>query len=496
MEYLGKIDSYRQEMIETLQELIKIPSVDGKAEEGAPFGKEVGRALDFMLNTGRAWGFEVENIDGYGGHIDFGGYVLDEEGDIVGTSDEILGILVHLDVVPAGNNWDADPFGGELKDGKVFGRGAIDDKGPTIAAFYAMKALKEAGVVPEKKVRMILGLDEETNWIGIKKYFAKAKMPDFAFTPDAEFPVIHGEKGLLVFEIAKKFGKSQDKGGLQLRTLTGGNAPNMVADNARAVLKGNDYDKIREKAITFTKENGYDLKVKGIGKNLEIVAQGISAHGARPEKGLNAISIMMKFLEGLNIENEDIRDFLEFYNRFIGFQLNGEGLGVGFSDEPSGALICNVGLVHMDQEAVRLTLNIRYPVTFSEEQVYESMMPLLNQYNMGLVKKDYKGPIFIPKEDERIKTLMEIYQKHTGDRESQPIVIGGGTYARSVKSGVAFGANFPGEKEVAHQKNEFISVDSLVLAAKIYADAIFQLSGGVFGKRESEEGFIADFESE
>ncbi len=487
MEYLGKIDLFRQEMTETLQELIRIPSVEGKAEDGAPFGKEVGRALDFMLEKGKAWGFEVENIDGYGGHIDFGGYVLDEEGDIVGTSDEILGILVHLDVVPAGNNWDTEPFGGELKDGRVYGRGAIDDKGPAIAAFYAMKALKEAGVIPEKKVRLIIGLDEETNWIGIKKYFDKAKMPDFAFTPDAEFPVIHGEKGLLVFDIAKKFSKSQGKGGLELRTLTGGNAPNMVADSARAVLKGTDYDKIREKADAFVKETGYNLKVKGIGKNLEVVAQGISSHGARPEQGLNAISIIMLFLESIGIENEDVRDFLEFYNRFIGFQLNGEGLGVGFSDESSGGLICNVGLIYIDQEAARLTLNIRYPVTFEEEQIYGAMMPLLNKYNMGLVKKDYKGPIFIPKEDEKIKTLMEIYQKHTGDLESKPIVIGGGTYARAVKSGVAFGANFPKEQEVAHQKNEYISVDNMVLAAKIYADAIFQLSNGVFKKLPSEE---------
>lgn len=475
MEYLELIDKYREEMVHMLQELIAIPSVEGKRETDAPFGKSVADAFQYMLKKGEAQGFETQNIDNYGGHIGFGGYTLDKAGEIIGTNLETIGILGHLDVVPEGKNWDVPPFSGEVIDGKVYGRGAADDKGPVVAAFYAMKALKDAGFVPEKKVRLILGLDEETNWIGMEKYFKKVKAPEFAFTPDGDFPVIHGEKGILIFELAKKMAKTQAKG-LELRTVTGGNAANMVADNARAVLRGDSYDKVKEEVALFRKETGYQINAKGIGKSLEITTQGISSHGARPESGLNAISIMMLFLGRLGIVNEDMKEFIEFYNKHIGFELDGTSLGCGFSDEESGHLISNVGLVEIDDQAARVTINMRYPVTIDDEAVYASMMPLINAYNLGVVKLDHKAPIFMAKDNPMIVSLMEVYQKHTGDLESQPMVIGGGTYARAMENAVAFGATFPGEEEVAHQKNEYISIDSMVKACKIYADAIAKLS--------------------
>jgi len=191
--YLDLIGEYREEMIRTLQELIAIKSVAAEPLEGAPFGAGVQEAFAYMLRKAKTEGFETENIDNYGGHIEFGGYLFDEEGEMIGTSDEIMGILCHLDVVPEGKDWDFDPYGGELIDDRIYGRGAIDDKGPTVAAFYAMKALKDAGVVPEKKVRLILGLDEETGWKGMDYYLKRVKHPDFGFTPDGDFPAIHGE---------------------------------------------------------------------------------------------------------------------------------------------------------------------------------------------------------------------------------------------------------------------------------------------------------------
>lgn len=477
LDYLNLIDTYKDEMIKSLQELIQIPSVVKDGNEKAPFGEEVDKAFSYMLKKAENDGFDVENIDNYGGHIEFGGYLLDEDGDIVGTSDEALGILVHLDVVPAGSGWDSDPFSGEVIDGRIYGRGSTDDKGPTIAAYYAMKALKEAGVITKKKVRMILGLDEETNWVGVKKYFQKVKEPEFSFTPDSDFPIIHGEKGIVVFEIAKKIGKSTAKG-LELRTFTGGNAPNMVADSARVVLRGNNYDEVRKKLDAFKKETGYKLKAKGMGKSLEITAEGISSHGARPEKGLNAISVMMKFIETLGIANEDMCEFIDFYNKNISFELDGKSLGCGFRDEASGNLICNVGLINIDSEAAILTVNIRYPVNVSDVQLYTALEPVMNKYNMGIVKLNHKEPIYIPADDPKIKLLMDIYQRQTGDYESKPLVIGGGTYARAVKNGIAFGATFPGEPELAHQKNEFIEINSLIKSAKIYAEAICKLAEG------------------
>lgn len=475
MDYLKRIDEYREEMVTMLQELIAIPSVESEEEPNAPFGKNVADAFLYMLKRGEAAGFDVENVDNYGGHIEFGGYTLNEEGEIIGTSQEVMGILGHLDVVPEGKDWDFPPFGGQISEGRVYGRGAADDKGPVVAAFYAMKALKDSGIVPEKKVRLILGLDEETNWVGMEKYLAKVKAPEFAFTPDGDFPVIHGEKGIVVFELAKKIGKTSIKG-LELRTVTGGNAANMVADSARAVLRGPSYEAVKEQVINFRKKTDYQIHSKGIGKSLEITVKGISAHGARPESGLNAISVMMMFLGEIGIVNEDMREFISFYNEHIGFELDGESLGCGFSDEESGKLISNVGLINIDDEAARLTINMRYPVTSSDEKVYEGMMPILNQYNLGVVKLNHKAPIYIPKDDPIIVSLMEVYQKHTEDMTHDAVVIGGGTYARAMKNAVAFGATFPGEAEVAHQKNEYYAIDSMVKASKIYADAILKLS--------------------
>ena len=192
----------------------------------------------------------------------------------------------------------------------------------------------------------------------------------------------------------------------------------------------------------------------------------------------------MKFFEEIGLENEDVRDFIDFYNRYIGFNLSGEQIGCGFEDEPSGKLIFNVGMVNIDDESASVTINIRYPVTMNDEQVYRSILPVVNQYNLGIVKKEHKAPIYIEKDDPMIRTLMDVYKKHTGDTDSEPIVIGGGTYARAVKNTVAFGADLPGEPELAHQKNEYIGVDKLILCAKIFADAIFELAEGKVVRRE------------
>ncbi|MFA7660991.1 MAG: Sapep family Mn(2+)-dependent dipeptidase, partial [Anaerovoracaceae bacterium] len=362
MSYLDRIDGYREDMIRDLQGLIAIPGVAGYPQRDMPFGEDVHRAFEYMLDLGEEAGFETLNVDNYGGHIEFGGYLTDEEGNPAGRTEQAMGILTHVDVVPAGTDWYYPPFEGREVDGRIYGRGTTDNKGPTIAAFYAMKALKEEGFMPKKRVRLILGLDEEagTGWKGMEAYFSKVKKPLFAFTPDAEFPAIHAEMGILIFELVKKIGKTKGKG-IELRSLTGGNAANMVADHARAVLRADSYEDIKKSLETYRKETGYKLASKGIGKSLEITVSGVSSHGARPEKGLNAISIMMEFLGKLDIINEDIGDFIDFYNTHIGFNLHGEQIGCGLSDEISGLLIFNVGMIHLDQEVAKLTVNIRYP---------------------------------------------------------------------------------------------------------------------------------------
>jgi succinyl-diaminopimelate desuccinylase len=477
----ARIDALAEEAVEQLRALIAIRSVAAPAAGDAPLGAGVQAAFDHILYRARADGFATLNADNYGGHIEFGGASEAFDSGPAATGDrpaeETLGILVHLDVVPEGNGWSCDPFLGKRADGRIYGRGATDDKGPAIACYYAMKALKDCGFAPAKRVRLILGLDEETDWKGMEHYLARVPAPDFGFTPDADFPAIHGEKGILIFELAKKLGRTTAKG-LQLRKLSGGNAANMVADTARAVVLGDSYEELKEKIAAYRSETGHHIHAKGMGKSLEIGARGISAHGAAPEKGLNAISVLMDFLPRIGLVNESALEFVDFYNRHIGFDLHGARLGCDMADESSGPLVFNVGVLSGDAEAVRLTVNVRYPVTATQDMVYDAMLPVIHKYDLGLVKRDHKAPICVPADDPLVETLMRVYRRHTGDAESRPVVIGGGTYARAAKNIVAFGPGFPGEPELAHQKDEFISEENLHRLTKIYADAICSLTHG------------------
>ena len=474
-EFLEKVNNRirenETEMLASLSKLISIPSVAVEAEgpgNPAPFGEDVDKAYRLMLDMAKEEGFDTFDADGYGGHIDFDG-----------TEDGVIGVVGHLDVVPEGDGWDLDPYGGEISDGYVHGRGAVDDKGPVIASFYAMKALKECGFEPAKTIRLILGLDEETNWNGMRYYLERTPdLPDAGFTPDGDFPVIRAEKGIMVFDIVAKLPKSRGKG-LELSSLTGGTAANAVPDFARAVISdttGGKYDRIREAAADCVSAYGWDLSCKGVGRSLEITARGKAAHGARPELGQNAVSVLMEFLGRLQFLNDGVTDFIDFYNERIGFDCHGERIGCALEDEESGKLVFNVGKAEIDKDAVRLTVNIRYPVSASGEEVYAGIMRVLDEYGYGIVKGLERLPINIDADDELVTTLMDIYRAQTGDTESQPLVIGGGTYARAMDNIVAFGARFPGEPELGHQRNEKISVENMMKLTRIYAEAVYELA--------------------
>ena len=473
------LEDYREEMVTSLSRLISIPSIAVRTEGKAPFGDGVKQAYETMLTMAAEEGFIPCDLDGFGGHFDF-----------TGTGDGLMGILGHLDVVPEGDDWDFEPFGGEVIDGCVCGRGATDDKGPVIACFFAMKALKRCGFIPDRTVRMILGLDEETKWEGMAHYVAFAdRLPDCGFTPDADFPVIHGEKGILIFDIARKFGRNTSEG-LQLRSVTGGTAPNCVADRARAVISdtaGGSYEDIRTLVDEIAQSRGWKIRTKGVGKSLEIVAEGVSAHGSKPENGLNAISIIMEVLGHLNFVNDDVSEFIRFYNEHIAFEFHGEHMGCDLEDEESGRLIWNVGMIDLDQKAARITINIRYPITAEVEQIYEGIMSVIDPFDLGIVKERHQEPVYFPADHPTVEKLMGIYRKHTGDEESKPMVIGGGTYARAMDHIVAFGARFPGRPELEHQRNEKISIDDLMLLSRIYAEAIYELAGEGRPKEEAPE---------
>lgn len=464
----NKIEENKTEMLSSLSKLISIRSVATDELGVKPFGEGVQKAYKEMLDMATADGFEVFNADNYGGHIDF-----------PGKGDGVVGIVGHLDVVPEGDNWEFEPYGGEIADGFVRGRGTVDDKGPVIASYYAMKALKDCGYEPDKTIRLILGLDEETDWKGMDYYLSRVEtLPDCGFTPDGDFPVIHAEMGILVFDIVKKLPPSAGKG-LELSSIRGGTAANSVPDYARAVVmdpSGSGYAFIKEMVANARKNKDWQINCKGIGKSFEISVTGVSAHGAHPERGVNAISILMDFLGGLDFINDGVTDFIHFYNECIGYDLKGENIGCFMTDEISGDLVFNAGMVEVDKNTAKLTVNIRYPVTCEGEDVYERLLPVMTQYDMGIIKGKHKWPLHINKDSRLVTSLMDIYRTHTGDQDSEPLVIGGGTYARAMDNIVAFGARFPGQKELGHQKNEQIAVDDMMKLTRIYADAAYELS--------------------
>lgn len=464
MDFIELIDSYKEDIVKSTQEIIRIKSVEDEEKPNMPFGEGVYLALDYALNLAKEMGFKTKNLDNYAGHAE------------IGEGEETVGILVHLDVVPEGDGWTYPPFGGEIHEGKIYGRGTIDDKGPAIACLYAMKALKESGVALNRKIRMIFGTDEESGWGCVKHYFEHEKAPDMAFIPDAEFPVIYGEKGIIVFDLVKKI-KTSSEGKAILKSLKGGNAPNMVPDYCEAVIEVEDSTQIEEKFNSFVEYTKYPLHMEKDKNTITVSAQGISAHGSTPEKGKNAISYLMAFLGKIFDESSDVGQFIKVYNDRIAFKHNGESIGAGFEDDISGKLNFNPGIIKLEQDEIKLTINIRYPIKLTAKEVYDGIRDNLKDTDIELIEgKSDNRPLYVPKDNELVKKLMKVYREQTKDVDSEPITIGGGTYARALKNAVAFGPVFPGQEDVVHQKDEFISIDHLMRITKIYAHALYELA--------------------
>lgn len=257
----------------------------------------------------------------------------------------------------------------------------------------------------------------------------------------------------------------------------------MVPENARAVVRSTDaaaYDHIKELAEEFRRETGHHIRTKGVGKAFEITTQGRAAHGAAPQEGLNAISILFEFLGRLNFAADDINDFIDFYNTCIGYNVYGENIGCAAEDEESGRLSFNNGLVSFDGESVSVHINIRYPVTYTQDQIYDGIMPFADKYDLGIVKLFNFDPVYFDMDSSLIKTMVDVYREKTGDEESGAIVMGGGTYAKAFKNLVAYGGLFPGDPDIMHQKNEKIEIKRFLQMIDIYSEVILRLSSEDF----------------
>lgn len=451
MQFLS--EKFFNEAVESLQRMIRIKSVEGKAKEGMPFGEGPLNALHEMLSIGKELGFRVYNHKNMAGHIEMGP-----------DTDEYIGIVAHLDVVPEGSDWIYPPYGAEIHDGFMYGRGTVDDKGPAMASLYAMKALKELKVPLKRKVRLILGTNEETGSKGVEAYFQEFPAPFMGFTPDADFPAIFAEYGILTM----KFCMPLKEGRMTILELKGGEAHNMVPDRATVLLKVQDQEETEKLLKSIDCEVPWDYAFEG--ENLRINVIGVSAHGSTPYIGKNAISYLMKIVSDFDAKE---LSFANVYLNDFAFSDGGEKLGVDFEDEISGHLRMNPGVIKLKDDKVQLVVNVRYPVTFKAADVVAKINENLTKDGF-VMEREYSdsAPLYYPQESPLIQKLMKVYQRCTGDHNAKPIAVGGGTYARETKNIVAFGPSFPGDEEVIHQKNERISLSHYQRLIEIYTDAI------------------------
>jgi succinyl-diaminopimelate desuccinylase len=458
------IDGYREELVESVQRLIRIKSVESEPKDGMPFGEGLNDALLCYLGMASDMGFRTENIDGYAGHVEWG------------NGDEIIGVLVHLDVVPEGDGWTHPPYSGEISENRIFGRGAIDDKGPAVSVLYGLKAIKDLGLDLKRRIRIIAGLDEESGWECMKHYFKHQPKPIAGFSPDAEFPIINSEKGILTFKLRQAFDEMVPKEAW-IENITGGLRHNMVPEICRAVV-GCTADSvktsIKKNLDDFIKETGYRLEAEDHDGGLIITSYGLSAHGSTPEKGQNAIGQMLVFLSRLDLHGQSA-GFIGQMAEKIGMETNGRSMGVELEDDISGKLTFNLGMIKVDRKQGELVINIRYPIKYTKDQVIAGIAKAIDKTGIEISDVSDNPPLYVPGDNFLVKQLKEVYSEATG-QEANLISIGGGTYARAIENAVAFGPLFPGQPELAHQKDEHIHIDHLMEITKIYANAMYRLT--------------------
>ncbi|MBQ3407798.1 MAG: dipeptidase PepV [Clostridia bacterium] len=459
------IDENKENILDTLCGLIKIPSVsvESDIDPQKPFGEECDKALKYVLDLAKSMGFRTKNIDGYCGYVEFG----------EGT--EILGIIGHLDVVPAGDGWTkCEPFNPIIEDDRLYGRGAIDDKGPVVASLYAMKYVMDK-IKPNKRVRLILGLNEEVSWKCIEYYKEHEEAPTMGFSPDADFPVIYAEKGFLNAYVDSHI---QADAQIILRDFKCSNAINIVPKIATCTLEVNNLDtnEVVGDLNKLIEDLNFHIDVSVENDRfIHLTSNGVAAHSAFPELGVNALSRLLIILNRIFDKNYIDVPIFKFIDEKINTTINGEKIGIDCNDE-SGNLTLNVSNAEFKDNNLTIGLNIRIPVTIYSSIVKQKITDNVQEYTNIFVKfSDEKQALYVPKTDSLVTTLCDIFNSVTG-QNTEPITCNGATYARAFKNVVSFGANMPGNVDMCHQADEYVNLKDLFTAIEIYIKAIWKLT--------------------
>lgn len=456
------IDTHKEEMLEDICVLCRINSEKAPYKEGMPYGEGAFEALSTALSMAEEYGFSINNYDNYVGTAD------------LNDKERGLDILAHLDVVPAGEGWkETEPFEPIVKGDKLFGRGTADDKGPAVAALYALRAVKELKIPLKKNVRLILGTDEECGSSDIAHYYSVEKEAPMTFSPDGSYPVVNIEKGSLSGHFTAEF---KESAGLpKLESIEAGIKVNVVPGKAHAVVRGVDVDEAHKIAEAVTGETGVRFELDQSGSVISITAVGEGSHASRPEEGNNALTGLLTYLTRLPLAP---CDQMEMVKRVLSLMphgdVHGKALGIAMSDELSGELTLAFSLLKVTETELDGTFDSRCPICATEENVLEVVRKNMQAQGLTLHNDSMRPPHHVDGNSTFVKTLLRAYEDYTG-RKGECIAMGGGTYVHDLKNGVAFGASMPETDNRMHGADEFAVVDELIASAKIFAQVIVDL---------------------
>lgn len=455
MKFKQLIEAQMPALISDLQGCIRIPSVYTEDDTGYPYGKPVQECLEYVLSCAEKLGFETHNMDNQVGWCEYG------------SGEEMVAVLGHLDVVPEGDGWTVPPYEGLVEDGKIFGRGTMDDKGPTMCALYALKAIADSGLPVRRRIRILFGLNEETGSADMAYYKANGgEIPVMGFTPDGEYPIINGEKGLVNEAYRCDFAQ---EGKLKLRSIWGGTAHNIVPNYAKAELV---CDPDLAAAIIAVKAD--KITTTPTAEGVLVEAAGVNAHGGTPWEGENAIGRLMQFLKQLPFEGK-LQTAISFLGDKLGLECNGAALGIAMEDEVSGILTMNLGVIRADETSLEVKLNYRYPVTKQFSDCGPQVKAAFEAAGFVRSTAGHKEKLYMPPEHPLVARLLKVYESCTG-LEPTPKSIGGGTYAKMIPNVLAFGPIFPGDEVREHKPDEFMELSRLFDNANMIAEAMYAMA--------------------
>ncbi|MDW5523806.1 Sapep family Mn(2+)-dependent dipeptidase [Carnobacterium maltaromaticum] len=420
------------EFLAGLKKVMKVDSVKGLAETGAPFGKGPKKALETALDLASALGFETKIVSDAVGYAQYGT-----------NNDEYIGVVGHLDVVEAGSGWSYPPFDLTLENGVLYGRGVLDNKGPAISTLYALAVLKELNIPLSKTIRILFGTDEESGSADIPLYLATEKPPIYGFTPDCKYPAVYGERGLVGIEIVTVMPEKEVK---QISNFKGTFTRSSVPDHLEVTLKNGE----------------------------EILIEGKRAPSNAPEMGENVLTKFAEIATNEHFFTGELADYFSWLATALHLKHDGSGLGIDFSDQASGKLMLTPYAFKIEKNKVHLTLSIRYPISVTEEQIIVELKQHLPMDSQLQIIRKMPATSF-PLDHPMLKIMQEVYEECTG-MDGTPVTTTGATYARTMPNIVAFGPSFPGQKGIAHNKDEYMDLTDLMKNMEIYAVTMAELA--------------------